>query len=378
MLVALAGCDSAGPGSPAPTGLRLAPVDSGFDFSLFLSAPPGDTDRVFVVERGGRILLRKHGVRQDSAFLNLTALTGGGHEYGVYSLAFHPDYAVNRRLFVYYVDNNADTRVVEYRADPDFDHADPTSAQPILQQAQAANAVLYGGLIRFGPDGYLYIGLGDGPSGGGPTSSAQDSTSLLGKMLRIDVDHGSPYTIPADNPFAARAGWRPEIWLLGLRNPWRWSFDAGTGDLYVADVGQDRREEVDLLPAATAAGSNLGWPIEEGSLCFQPLTGCSAAGLVPPVYEYDHGLGPACAITGGDVYRGARFPAWQGTYFFGDYCAGWVRSFRMVSGSPTVELPELAAPLINDNVVSFGEDARGEIYVVMASGRVYRLEAAGG
>ena len=374
-LVAAAACSDTTTATPTRSALRLAPVDSGFDFSVFIAAPPGDATRLLVVERGGRILLRKDGVRQDSAFLNLTALTGSGHEYGVYSIAFHPQYAANHRLFVYYVDNNGDTRVVEYRADATFDHADPAPVQVILAQAQDTAAVLYGGQVGFGPDGMFYIALGDGDGGGGPTSHAQDSTSLLGKILRVDVDGGVPYGIPADNPYVGRAGWRPEIWQLGVRNPWRWSFDRATGDLWFADVGQDTWEEIDYLPGPrVVGGNNFGWPIVEGSHCFQPATGCDATGLIPPILEYAHD--PACAVMGGYVYRGKAFPSLAGTYFYGDYCAGWVRSLRWQGDTVVDAYPALAPPLINDNVVSFGEDANGEVYVVMASGRVYRVEAA--
>ncbi|HXI21733.1 MAG TPA: PQQ-dependent sugar dehydrogenase, partial [Gemmatimonadales bacterium] len=230
----LAGCGSSSAPGPPVDALTLVPVDSGYDFSVFVTAPPGDTHRLLVVERGGRIRLRKDGVLQDSAFLNLTGLTNPSTgEYGVYSLAFHPDYASNRRLFVYYADLNGDSQLAEYRADAGFDHVDPTSRRTILSQAQDPTTVLYGGLVSFGPDGMLYLGLGDGSPIAGIWDRAQDSTSLLGKILRLDVDAAQPYAIPADNPYVGRAGWRGEIWHLGLRNPWRWSFDRGTGDLWI-------------------------------------------------------------------------------------------------------------------------------------------------
>lgn len=356
------------PGHGAPT---LVPVDSGYDFSLFVTAPPGDTSRLFVVERGGRILVRKHGARQDSAFLNLTAKTGGAAEYGVYSITFHPDYAANRYVYVYYVDNTGATQVSRFTADPSFDHADPASEHSILHLPQAPAAVLYGGLVAFGPDRKLYIAIGDGDADvdTAETSRAQDSTALLGKLLRVDVDAGDPYGIPPDNPYAGRAGWRPEIWQLGLRNPWRWSFDRETGDLWIGDVGQHVWEEIDYLPATARPGKNFGWPLLEGDACYR--AGCDSTGLVPPVFEYPHD--PACAVTGGYVYRGRAYPALAGVYLFGDYCAGWVRGFRLVNGRPVAAFVPLAPPLVNDNVVSFGEDAAGEVYVVMASGRIYRI-----
>jgi len=373
-----AGCgDAGGPGSGPASALTLLPVDSGFDFSIQVAAPPGDPSRLMVVERGGRILLRKHGVRLDSAFLNLTALTDPvTGEYGVYSIAFHPQYASNRRLFVYYADLNGDSQVAEFTADPGFDHADPASRLPILSQPQDPGTVLYGGLLTFGADGKLYLGLGDGHVYGVvplPTT-AQDSTTLLGKIIRIDVDGAGPYTIPPDNPFVGRPGWRGEIWQSGFRNPWRWSFDRGTGDVWVGDVGEDRFEEITYLSAAAAPGANLGWPEREGVTCFQPATGCRTTGLTDPVITYPHG--PACAVTGGYVYRGAAFPSLRGTYLFGDYCSGFIRSVRRSGNQVTGAYSPLSPPLINDNVVSFGEDADGEVYVVMASGRVYRIALA--
>jgi hypothetical protein len=374
-MVALAGCgDSTSPGSGV-SGLALIPVDSGFDFSLFVTAPPGDRSRLLVVERGGRILLRKNGVRQDSAFLNLSALTSPSTgEFGLYSIAFHPAYETNRRLFAYYADLNGNSQLAEFRADPSFDHADPTSLKPILGQTQDSATVLYGGTIAFGPDGKLYLGLGDGSPTDSVVPTAQDSGSLLGKLLRIDVDGASPYTVPPDNPYANRSGWRKEIWQLGFRNPWRWSFDRVTGDLWVADVGEDTWEEIDYLAGPVVGGNNFGWPFLEGHHCFSPAVGCDSTGLIPPVIEYAHD--PACAVTGGYVYRGRKYPALRGTYFYGDYCSGAIRSVRMSHGTPTTAYTPLSPPLINDNIVSFGEDAEGELYAVMASGRIYRIALA--
>jgi glucose/arabinose dehydrogenase len=376
-LAVLAACGDSGGPRQVPEGLTLVPVDSGYDFSLFVTAPPGDPSRLLVVERAGRILLRKNGVRQDSAFLNLTALTGPATgEYGVYGLAFHPGYAVNRRLYVYHVNLNGDSQLSEFTADPGLDYADPATLRPILIQAQDVDALHYGGAIAFGNDGKLYLALGDGSGATVPGTSAQDSASLLGKMLRIDVDAGNPYAIPGDNPYVSRPGWLPEIWQLGLRNPWRWSFDRVTGDLWIGDVGENLWEEVSHLPGPVAGGNNFGWPIREGSSCFSPPTGCPSAGLTPPILEYPHG--PACSVTGGYVYRGTQFLDLQGIYFYGDYCTGMVHPVRLVGGQPVDVYTPLAPPLLNDNVVSFGEDADGEVYVVMASGRIYRLALAAG
>jgi glucose/arabinose dehydrogenase len=367
-------CSDGGQG-PHTIDLTLVPVDSGYDFSVYVTAPPGDPSRLVIVERDGRILLRKDGVRLDSAFLNLTTLTSPATgEYGVYGLAFHPNYASNRRVFVYYVDLTGDSHLSEFQVDAAGDHATPASEQTVLTVDQGPANLLYGGMIAFGPDGYLYLALGDtltGDASAGLSSTpAQDSASLLGKMLRLDVDQGPGYAIPPDNPFVNQAGWRPEIWSLGLRNPWRWSFDRQTGDIYVGDVGEHVLEEVNREPIGTG-GRNYGWPTMEGTRCYRPASGCVTSGLTQPILTYTHG--PACSLTGGYVYRGNALPELRGTYFYGDYCGGWVRSFRLDQGQPGEELEEIAAPLLNDNVVSFGEDAAGEIYVVMASGRIYRI-----
>jgi glucose/arabinose dehydrogenase len=204
--------------------------------------------------------------------------------------------------------------------------------------------------------------------------TAQDSGSLLGKILRLNVDGTPPYEIPADNPYVSRAGWKGEIWQLGLRNPWRWSFDRGTGDLWIADVGEDLWEEVDWLPGPAVGGNNFGWPFVEGRHCFSPAVGCDSTGLVPPVLEYTHN--PACAIAGGYVYRGRKYPDLHGTYFYGDYCSGFIRGVRLSGGALIPAFTPLSPPLTNDNIVSFGEDADGEVYVIMASGRIYRIALA--
>ncbi|MGH7701706.1 MAG: PQQ-dependent sugar dehydrogenase, partial [Gemmatimonadales bacterium] len=334
-----AACGDGNPATPSqPLLLKATPIDSGMDFTIQVAAPPGDTSRLFIVERGGRIsitgrvLLRKHGVRQLTPFLDLSAYTGLGHEYGIYSIAFHPNYQLNRRFFVYYLNNNADTRVVEYRAMPDFDYADPAVVDTLLAEPMPSYAVHYGGDMAFGPDGYLYIGIGDGQTGGYSASSpAQDSTQIKGKFLRLDVDQGSPYTIPPDNPFVGRPGWRGEIWMLGARNPWRWSFDPADGRMYIGEVGEDSVEEIDALSPAQQRGANLGWPIQEGTHCFGLSPGgCITTSLTQPVLEFPHTEG--CAVVGGMVYRGSAIPELRGTYFYGDFCGGWVRSFRLVGG----------------------------------------------
>lgn len=359
-----------------PVPLTATLVEGGYDFSLFVTAPREDAHRLFVVERGGRIFLRKDGARQREPFLDISDQTGLGHEYGLYSLAFHPDFAKNRRFFVYYVDNNAHSRLVEYRAAPDLDHADPNSARVILAQTQPGYALHYGGMIAFGPDGYLYVGLGDGQTGHRPTTPSQETNSLLGKMLRIDVDKGDPYAIPADNPFVGKPDARGEIYMMGLRNPWRWSFDRETGDLWIGDVGEDKREEITMVPRAVQRGANLGWPMLEGSLCYRPPERCERADLTPPTFEYDHPEG--CSVTGGYLYRGRKIPELRGTYFYADYCTGWVKSFRLGErGKPGDHFKWINFPQ-EDAIGSFGEDGQGEIYIVMSSGKIYRIERASG
>lgn len=375
ILVAVAaGCssDASGPSVP-PADLTLAAIDSGYDFPIQVIAPPGDATRLMVLERGGRVVLRKNGVRSDSAFVNLTALTGVpgvAREYGVLSIAFHPQYATNHRLFAYLIDTNEDTRLIELVAAADFDHASPVPVRTILQFSQPSYAIHYGGTVAFGKDGMLYLATGDGETGAVLTSPAQDSASLLGKMLRIDVDGGTPYAIPADNPFVGRAGWRGEIYHLGLRNPYRWSVDRNTGDLWWGDVGEDRWEEVNFS-AAGVGGLNYGWPYREGNVCWIPATGCPSAGLTAPTYEYSHAEG--CSVIGGVVYRGSALAGRNGTYLFGDFCRNTFRSLKR-SSTGTVSNVTLWEPAIPaDNLAGFGEDASGEVYVAMASGRVYQV-----
>ena len=371
-VVAACGDSSSEPSEP-PAPLALAPVDSGLDFPVLVAAPPGDPSRLLIVERGGRILLRKNGVRLDSAFVNLTSLTnppGIDLEYGVLGLAFHPDYSSNRRLFVYYLDLNEDPVLAELEAESSFDHANPIPVRTILQFDTPDYAIHFGGTVHFGPDGFLYLATGDGETGGSPTTPSQDSMSLLGKMLRIDVDGGAPYSIPADNPFTGRVGWRGEIFHLGLRNPYRWSFDRQTGDTWLGDVGEDSHEEVDFLRASDR-GKNLGWPYHEGTGCFRPPTGCPTSGLTGPIYEYDHSEG--CSVIGGFVYRGTAIQGRQGYYIFGDFCDNELRSFRRGGDGKPADFETWSLPIPADNTTGFGEDSNRELYVAMASGRVYKL-----
>jgi glucose/arabinose dehydrogenase len=368
------GCSSSSPAAPEPTPpdapLRAVEIASGLAAPVQVTAPSGDA-RLFVVEQPGRIRVIENGQLRPDAFLDITANVLSGGERGLLSLAFHPEYAANGHLYVNYTDAGGATRVERYRISSDRNVVDAGSAQLILRVAQPFSNH-NGGMIAFGPDGMLYIGMGDGGSGGDPLAHGQNRSSLLGAMLRLDVDAGDPYGIPPDNPYFDVPGARPEVWAIGLRNPWRFSFDRTGGSIYIADVGQNRREEINARPA-TEGGLNYGWNVMEGSLCFNPPSGCQTEGLIMPVHEYDN---PAegCSVTGGYVYRGSDVPELVGHYFYGDYCRPRIRSFRLTSGGQAVDHQSWDVG-ISGNVASFGEDSAGELYVVVHQGRVYRLES---
>ena len=365
-LIACAESPVGGPPPPGPTGnLRLEQVASGLSSPLYLTAPAGDT-RLFIVEQGGRIRIVQNGQLLTGPFLDITGVVRSGGEQGLLSVAFHPSYATNGYFYVDYTDSNGDTRIERYTVSANANLADATSAKLILFIAQPYSNH-NGGLVLFGPDRKLYIGMGDGGSGGDPQNRAQNRDSLLGKLLRIDVDAADPYGVPSDNPFAA-GGVRGEIWALGLRNPWRFAFDRAAGLLYIADVGQNLWEEVDVAPSGSG-GLNYGWRIIEGAHCYNPDP-CNVAGLVQPALEYDHSNG--CSIIGGFDYRGSRSPSLTGQYFYSDYCSGWIRSFSYASGAVT-QRTSWTLNVSLGNVLSFGEDGAGEQYVLSGNGNVYRI-----
>ncbi len=346
-----------------------------------LVSPPDDP-RLFVVEQNGLIRVFDRDGTDRGVFLDLTGQSSCCGERGLLGLAFAPDYAQSGRFYVNYTDNGGDTRVVRYRVDPDDpDRADPASGEDILEVDQPYsnhNA----GHLEFGPDGLLYIGLGDGGSGGDPQNLAQDPQSLLGKMLRLDVSGDGPgYEVPADNPFLGTE-YRDEIWAVGLRNPWCYGFDRQTGDLWIADVGQNALEEVDFQPADSPGGENYGWRLMEGTECFEPPSGCNEDGsLTLPVHEYGHGGSPfRCSISGGYVYRGTAVPALRGKYLFSDYCSDQIWALERDPDTGDVTVEDLTAVLTPpggyQNVVSFGQDSDGEMYVVSKNdGRIWRLAA---
>jgi glucose/arabinose dehydrogenase len=349
-------------------------VARGLQDPLDLQAPPGDRARVFVVEQVGRIRILRGTSLAAAPFLDLSSRISSGGERGLLGLAFHPRYSETGRFYVNYTDPQGDTHVSEFRvssANPDV--ADAGSERELIFVRQPF-ANHNGGGLAFGNDGLLYIGLGDGGSGGDPMGNGQNLGTRLGKMLRIDVDRGTPFGVPADNPFVGRAGALPEIWAYGLRNPWRFAFDRSTGDLLIADVGQNEVEEVDL--ANRRGGDDFGWNVMEGSRCFRPSSGCSTQGLTLPILEYTHSQG--CSITGGIVYRGCRLPGYQGTYFYGDYCTAFIRSFRL-EGGRVVDQRDWTAPLGRgvNNITSFGTDGDGEAYIVDQDGEIYKIVPAG-
>jgi glucose/arabinose dehydrogenase len=358
------------PPPPGPVTLGLQQVATGLNFPLYLTSPPGD-DRLFVVQKGGVIRVLKGGTLLETPFLDLTSkvLSDGG-ELGLLGLAFAPDYASSGRFIVHYIDLSGDTRVSYFRVSGDPDRADPASESLVLAVPQPGVAHK-GGQLLFGPDGMLYIGLGDGADN--DQGRGQSLSDLFGSILRIDVSSGTSYTVPPDNPFVGTPGARPEVWSYGFRNPWRFSFDHATGDLYIGDVGESKWEEVDYASAADGAGRgvNYGWSRMEGQHCFS-LAECDQAGLTLPVLEYAHTDG--CAVISGYVYRGAAIPSLQGTYFYADFCRGWVRSLRMEGGAP-VEETDWTALRPEGRVTSFGKDAAGELYLLTAQGSVYKIVA---
>ena len=351
---------------PVSRRLRAELIADGFEAPVHLSAPPSDP-RLFVVEQPGRIrIVDPGGIPRATPFLDIADRVRCCGERGLLSVAFHPAYSSNGWFYVNYTDAEGDTRIERYTVSSDADVAERASAKLILELEQPFSNH-NGGLNVFGPDGMLYIGLGDGGGAGDPQGHGQNRATLLGSILRLDVDGGDPYRIPADNPFVTTPGARGEIWAYGLRNPWRFAFDRNEGQLYIADVGQDQWEEVNRVSAGQG-GVNYGWNVMEGAHCFGAV-GCQTASLTLPVMEYAHGEG--CSITGGHVYRGSAIPDVVGDYFFADYCGGWIRSLRLESGG-AVEVRDWDLGALGQ-ITSFGEDAARELYVLTETGRLYRL-----
>jgi glucose/arabinose dehydrogenase len=365
--------------------LKLTPLVSGIVYPLLVKSAPGDPTRLFIVSQAGEIFVLQDGATELSSFLDIQELVlfvGSGDERGLLGLAFHPDYAQNGRFFVHYSDRatGGDTRVVEFRRGASADEADPTPVATYLEQAQPQRKH-NGGSIEFSPrDGFLYVGLGDGGNsndhgeGHSATGNGQDLSTLLGKMLRLDVAT-HPYRIPPGN--MTGEGVRPEIWSYGLRNPYRFSFDACTGDLYIGDVGQMLWEEIDIEPAGQG-GRNYGWRRMEGAHCFVPAEDCDPEGLITlPAAEYPHAGREIedCSVTGGHVYRGSKIPWLRGSYFYGDFCSGriWTLTYEGgVASAPVDRTGDLES--FGFNIASFGQDGAGELYVAEFNGTVYRID----
>ena len=336
-----------------------------------LTQPAAGDNRLFVTEQSGRVLAfpNDEATREAEVFLDLRdRVSDRGSEEGLLGLAFDPAYHENGYLYVYYSASGPRRSVVSrFQANADGRAADVESELVILEVAQPYSNH-NGGQLAFGPDGFLYVGLGDGGAAGDPLGHGRNRATLLGSILRIDVSGasaGTPYTLPADNPFAGDPGSRGEIWAYGLRNPWRFSFDREAGRLWAGDVGQNRVEEVDVI----GKGGDYGWNTLEGSRCFSPATGCDAAGTVLPVWEYPLNSGN-CSVIGGYVYRGERLPSLAGAYVFGDFCSGRIWALRY-DGQQITEHLLLADTSLR--IASFGEDREGELYVLSQNEGIYRL-----
>jgi glucose/arabinose dehydrogenase len=363
-----------GRAAAAPVGttatIALVPMASGLDSALSVVPVPDGSGRLFIVRQGGQIMIFDGTNVLPRPFLDLSALVSCCDERGLLGLAFHPNYAANGFFFVNYTNRRGDTVIARFSVSrTNRNVANPLSLTALLRVDQPF-ANHNGGQLQFGPDGFLYIGLGDGGSGGDPLNNGQSLDTLLGKILRIDVDGAAPYVVPASNPFVGVPGALPEIWAYGLRNPWRFTFDRLTGDLFIGDVGQGEWEEIDLQPAASGGGENYGWRIMEGSHCFNPSTGCDQNGLVLPVLEYSHDLG--CAVIGGYRYRGGQVPGIAGRYLFADFCSGTIWSASPGAGGGWASAVLLQTDFM---ISSFGEGLDGELYVLSygASGTLYKV-----
>ena len=349
--------------------LALQQLATGLPWPIFAtSSPIPDDERIFVLERAGRIrLIDPDQGLLEKPFLDLLDVVGsGGIENGLLGLVFHPDFATNGRLFVYFTNRDLDSRLVEYRAGNDPNFIDPSTAITLFGVPQEGNRHR-AGMLQFGPDGNLYMALGDGGLGG---EEAQDLDDPRGSILRFDVDGADPYAIPQGNPFAAGGG-AAEIWVYGLRNPWRFHIDAVDGVMYIGDVGQATWEEINVVDLQDGAGTNFGWPRREGTGCYIEGSGCAPEDFTDPVTAYNHDEG--CSVTGGYVYRGQAIPELTGHYFYSDWCTGFVRSFRLDGGSITAPQDWSADLDGAGQVASFGVDSNGELLVVDSNGSIYRV-----
>ena len=357
-----------------PSQVRFRPVVSGLTLPVFITNAGDGSGRLFIVERAGRIRIFKDGNLVSTPYLDIRGIVNdSGSEQGLLALAFHPKFATNRRFYTVHTDEDGSlvlSRFVQSAVNPD--RANPNNILTLLTIPHPDHQNHNGGTLAFGPDGFLYWSTGDGGGGGDPGNNAQNRNRLLGKILRLDVDHTDPgknYAIPASNPFYNIPDRRGEIWAYGLRNPWRMSFDRLTGDLFIGDVGQNELEEIDFQPAGSAGGENYGWRVMEGTQCFNPSTGCNQSGKVLPIAEYTHSEG--CSVTGGYIYRGTFYPDMQGQYFYGDYCSGLLFSLYDDPVDGWTVTPVADTPY---NISTFGQDERGELYFTnYGAGTIYQI-----
>jgi glucose/arabinose dehydrogenase len=369
VVVLLAGAGSRVPSAAAATGVTFTQVAGGLSSPLGIVNAGDGSGRLFVLEQPGRVrVIDSVGNLLEDEFLDLTGVVSCCVEQGLLGLAFHPQYETNGLFYVNYTDVFGDTVIARYAASPPSANVAQPAGTTILTFDQPAGNH-NGGDLHFGPDGYLYISSGDGGGMDDPNDYGQNEDVLLGKILRIDVDGGTPYAIPPGNPLVGVDG-RDEIWATGLRNPWRFSFDRVTSELYIADVGEKAREEVNVQAAGATGLRNYGWRLMEGSICHIPATGCDAGGLTAPSFQYAHGAGD-CAVTGGYVYRGAALPALNGMYVYGDFCSGWVRVAKRDHAGAWRDNTITDTPF---GISAFGEGEKGELYLASYfDGRVYRL-----
>jgi glucose/arabinose dehydrogenase len=370
----------ASPQAPEPPpALALETVMLGLKEPTYVLSAPGDPDLLIVLEKAGRAQVIREGQLRKTPFLDMRGRVASRSEQGLLGMDFHPRFPEVPDVFVHYSREDGDTRVSRFTVDTE-DWIAVESSERILLEVEQPYANHDGGQLEFGRDGYLYLGLGDGGAANDPLNAGQDLGALLGKILRIDIDGEAPYAIPKDNPFVGREDARPEIWAWGLRNPWRFSFDPANGDIYIGDVGQNKYEEISWAPGSSKGGENYGWRLMEGDHEFKDEPGVPRDTLVPPIHEYAHGGRRGhCSVVGGYVYRGEAIPDLQGWYFYGDTCSGAV-GVLMVRDGKQVGRHNLTDSLAPDrmlsNLVSFGEDAAGELYAVTLSGGLYRIVAA--
>jgi glucose/arabinose dehydrogenase len=353
--------------SPKPEDYELSKIADGFKNPVYLTHAGDGTGRLFIVEQGGYIRIIDNKLKEiNTPFLDLSSRVKSGGERGLLGLVFHPSYSANEFFYVHYSDQSGDTVISRFKVSDNPNQADPNSEEILFKQDQPFGNH-NGGQIVFGSDGYLYIGLGDGGAAGDPLGNGLDPSTLLGSILRINVDEGQPYTIPQSNPLIGDPTSRDEVWAYGLRNPWRFSFDRLTGDLYIGDVGQNKMEEINYQSSGSKGGENYGWNQMEGFDCF--IGGCSPDLYVAPVAVYGHNDG--CSVTGGYVYRGKLAPALYGTYFYGDYCSGRIWTLIKINEGEWINNVWIKTSLV---ISSFGEDEAGELYVVDYGGGIYWIK----